>query len=320
MNKNDKDSYQQIDYSIKIDSKKFPKLMQNTMQTLEEYDRNGDWIMYDGLALGLESFAKSVKNLKYKFEDVIKYWQEQRLESKEDYMNILENFSVLFAYNSGAIENNKITYYDTKEIFSRGKVINYTGDLKTLIEINNQKDCYNYILSKVVLKSPISEEWIKKVHKILIKGIYDNISEKYDYVPEINGVVPLIDNVQNKMRKLIEKINSTKLKDNEEIIKMAAYAHNVIEKIQPFTSGNGRIGRVLVNYFLMINDLPPIIIYNEDKKYYYLALEKFTTKEDISLTVEFLKYEMAKTWEKTLDRKYQVNKLRKKKLCDYLEN
>lgn len=30
-------------------------------------------------------------NLKYKYEDVIKYWQEQKLESKEDYMNILEN-------------------------------------------------------------------------------------------------------------------------------------------------------------------------------------------------------------------------------------
>lgn len=261
-----------------------------------------------------------MKDLKYKFEDVIKYWQEQKLESKEEYMNILENFSVLFAYNSGAIENDKITYYDTKEIFSRGKVINYTGDLKTLIEINNQKDCYNYILSKVTLKLPVSEELVKKVHKILIKGTYDNIPEKYDYVPEINEVGPSIDNVQNKMRKLIEKINSIKLKDNEEIIKMAAYAHNVIEKIQPFASGNGRIGRVLANYILMINDLPPIIIYNEDKKYYYAALEKFDTKEDISSMVEFFKNEMAKTWEKTLDRKYQVNKLRKKKLCDYLGN
>ena len=252
-------------------------------------------------------------NLKYKYEDVIKYWQEQKLESKEEYMNILENFSVLFAYNSGAIENDKITYYDTKEIFNSGKVINYTGDLKTLIEINNQKDCYNYVLSKVTLKSP----------KILTKDTYDKRLGEYknnDYITEINGGYSSVDSVQNNMKKLIEKINSTKLKDNEEIIKMAAYAHNVIEKIQPFTSGNGRIGRVLANYILMINDLPPIIIYNEDKKYYYAALEKFTTKEDISLTVEFLKYEMAKTWEKTLDRKYQVNKLRKKKLCDYLEN
>lgn len=262
-------------------------------------------------------------NLKYKYEDVIKYWQEQKLESKEEYMNILENFSVLFVYNSGAIENDKITYYDTKEIFNSGKVINYTGDLKTLIEINNQKDCYNYVLSKVTLKSPISEEWIKKVHKILTKDTYDKRLGEYknnDYITEINGSYSSIDSVQNNMKKLIEKINSTKLKDNEEIIKMAAYAHNVIEKIQPFASGNGRIGRILVNYFLMINDLPPIIIYNEDKKYYYAALEKFTTKEDISLMVVFLKYEMTKTWEKTLDRKYQANKLRKKKLCDYLEN
>ena len=166
--------------------------------------------------------------------------------------------------------------------------------MKTLIEINNQKDCYNYILSKVTLKSPISEEWIKKVHKILTKDTYDKrLGEykAYDYVTENNGGYSSVENVQNNMRKLIEKINSIKPQDNEEIIKMAAYAHNVIEKIQPFTSGNGLIGRVLVNYFLIINDLPLIIIYNEDKKYYYLALEKFTTKEDINLMVEFLKYE-----------------------------
>ena len=193
-------------------------------------------------------------NLKYKYEDVIKYWQEQKLESKEDYMNILENFSVLFAYNSGAIENDKITYYDTKEIFNSGKVINYTGDLKTLIEINNQKDCYNYILSKVVLKSPISEEWIKKVHIILTKDTYDKRLGKYkayDYVTKINGGYSSVENVQNNMRKHIEKINSIKPQDNEEIIKMAAYVHNVIEKIQPFTFGNELIERVLVNYFLM---------------------------------------------------------------------
>ena len=34
MNKNVKDIYRQIDYSINIDSKKFPKLMQNTMKIL----------------------------------------------------------------------------------------------------------------------------------------------------------------------------------------------------------------------------------------------------------------------------------------------
>lgn len=80
MNKNVKDSYQQIDYSINIDSKKFPKLMQNTMKTLEEYDRNGDWIMYDELALGLESFAKSAllekRITEIEFNQIIKKYCE----------------------------------------------------------------------------------------------------------------------------------------------------------------------------------------------------------------------------------------------------
>ena len=55
---------------------------------------------------------------KYKYEEVIKFWHNQSLKSKEDYMNVLESFSVLFAYNSGAIENDKVTYHDTREIFN----------------------------------------------------------------------------------------------------------------------------------------------------------------------------------------------------------
>ena len=51
---------------------------------------------------------------KYKYEEVIKFWHNQSLKSKEDYMNVLESFSVLFAYNSGAIENGKVTYHDTR--------------------------------------------------------------------------------------------------------------------------------------------------------------------------------------------------------------
>ena len=52
----------------------------------------------------------------------------------------------------------------------------------------------------------------------------------------------------------------------------------------------------------MVNDLPPIIIYDEDKKYYYESLEKFDTKGEMDSMVKFFKYEMEKTWQKTLER------------------
>ena len=69
----------------------------------------------------------------------------------------------------------------------------------------------------------------------------------------------------------------------------------------------------------MFYNLPPIIIYDEDKNYYYAALEKFDEKDDLSSMVEFFKYEMEKTWEKALDREYSVSKL-PNKLSEYINN
>lgn len=251
--------------------------------------------------------------MEYTYEDAIQYWQQQKLQSKNDYFNILENFSVLFAYHSGVIENSQITYYDTREIFNNGKVINFTGDLKTLYEINNQKDCYEYLINCIIDKKQISEACIRKIHRILTKGTYDERRyitnqerpgeyKKHDYVTGRNEVGSTVENVQSDIQSLLEEINSASIYTTDDVIIISAYAHNVFEQIHPFADGNGRVGRVLVNYILMIHNLPPIIIYEEDKKYYYEALEIFDTKENLKPMVEFFKYEMEKTWTKSLER------------------
>lgn len=52
----------------------------------------------------------------------------------------LNGHSIAFAYHSGKIENENITYHDTREIFEHDGVTSYTGDLRTLFEIRNAKD------------------------------------------------------------------------------------------------------------------------------------------------------------------------------------
>ena len=74
-----------------------------------------------------------------KYEDILAWWKKEKKDTKEDIYTLLDNFKILFAYHSGKIENETITLHDTREIFENGSVINYTGDLRTLFEIKNQK-------------------------------------------------------------------------------------------------------------------------------------------------------------------------------------
>ena len=46
---------------------------------------------------------------KYTYKEVIEYWQKRKIDSPEKLKTVLDSFSILFAYNSGKIENSEIT-------------------------------------------------------------------------------------------------------------------------------------------------------------------------------------------------------------------
>src|SRR5690606_7801640 len=55
----------------------------------------------------------------------------------------------------------------------------------------------------------------------------------------------------------------------------------------PFDDGNGRTARLLMNYELLRNDFPPVIIKSSDKKNYLFALNK-ADAGDLSAFVEYI--------------------------------
>ena len=53
-----------------------------------------------------------------------------------------------------------------------------------------------------------------------------------------------------------------------------------------------------MNYYLMVNGYPPIVIFEEDKNHYYSHLETFSTTEEYEDMLTFAEYQLIKTWEK----------------------
>ncbi|MDR1060452.1 MAG: Fic family protein, partial [Clostridiales bacterium] len=90
------------------------------------------------------------------YEEILRLWQSYNVKTEADIDLRLHNFRILFAYNSGKIENNAITYNDTREIFANGRVLNYTGSPRTLFELSNQRVCYEFLKPKLAAKEPLS--------------------------------------------------------------------------------------------------------------------------------------------------------------------
>lgn len=239
-----------------------------------------------------------------KYEDILIWWKDVKKDTKEDIYALLDNFKILFAYHSGKIENEMITLHDTREIFENGTVINYTGDLRTLFEIKNQKDCFEYLVDKIVSKGEITLPFILELHKQLMKGCYDETRylkgerpgtfKKHDYVTG-DGVGASPKDVKRELQELLEEIKAA---DGKDVMTIAAYFHLRFEEIHPFADGNGRVGRTLLNYYLMTHGFPPLIFYSEDKRTYYLSLAVYDKAGEIKGFIEFLKEQMVKTWEK----------------------
>ena len=80
------------------------------------------------------------------YERALELWRRKNITTDAELAEALNGFSIAFAYHSGKIENDDVTYRDTREIFERDGVTAYTGNLRTLFEIRNAKEAHEMFL------------------------------------------------------------------------------------------------------------------------------------------------------------------------------
>ena len=111
------------------------------------------------------------------------------------------------------------------------------------------------------------------------------------------GAAP--EDVAEELSELLEELADIRA---ENVLTAAAYFHAKFENIHPFADGNGRTGRLAMNYLLILHGHPPIIIHEEDRRDYYGALEVWDTQQDLIPLRAFLQAQAEKTWKKQLER------------------
>ena len=203
-------------------------------------------------------------------------------EGKEALLSMIDDVEIPEnVYNSNAIENSTLTLEETEKILLEQRLSRHVS-LREVFEAKNLARVIEYKCHKVK-DSELSKDFILLLHRMLIGGIDDVIAGRFrgkgEYVRVGTHIAPAPEHVERMMEDVLLEYSSDL--DSYFLDKIARF-HLDFETIHPFCDGNGRIGRVLINFQFLKFGFPRIIVRNKEKAVYYQAFtdyrEKKTTK------------------------------------------
>ncbi len=207
---------------------------------------------------------------------------------KDDLLKLIEETEVAESvYNSNAIENSTLTLIETERILLELEVARQVSS-REIFEAKNLARVSEYIRIKAK-EIDISKEIILFLHKMLMTAIKDDIAGRFremgEYVRVGSHIAPPPEQVDLLIDKVISEYNN-----NHELYFMEKISkfHLEFENVHPFNDGNGRIGRVLINWQLIRLGFPPIIIRNKEKSDYYDSFSVYRNKKDLKLMAKII--------------------------------
>jgi Fic family protein len=273
-----------------LESNKYKEKIRKTYKTIHHFIESNHWLeKARELKLKKDKFLgeklEQVEACKLHYNNIFKKLDET---TKKE---ILKNFIVEYAYNTTSIEGNTINLEQARNLLVEG----LTPENKTLREIYDLQNTEKVFFGLINSNEELSHDFIIKVHDNLMENIDARrgyrktdirvIKSNFDATPAIY--------IKTDMSLLLKWYNENKNKLRTLVL--AVIFHHKFEKIHPFADGNGRTGRMMLNYILMKNNYPPLIIQKKTRADYLEVLRKAdnsnpnkTEKEDYFSLVKFV--------------------------------
>jgi len=248
-----------------------------------------------------KEFLKELAGERYKFfsgEDINKiekkrdeYKKELRKMGSLEKQEKLKEFMIRFTYDSSKLAGIDITLRQTFLILKEGII---PAGFKNLITAKGLENHENGIIAITKYKGKLDINFIKKIHKILFSGVNNPIAGKLR--SELKKDVKLagtsyVPPKWHEINKEIDNFFKWYKSENRRLhpLELASLIHLKLISIQPFTDGNSRLSRLLMNWILWKKGYPLIDIPIEDIENYYFGLDKYQIEKNERSFVDYIK-------------------------------
>ena len=176
------------------------------------------------------------------------------------------------------MEGTTLTFAETKGLLEKGYTAGHKPLWEQLVILGHAK-AYDIVVREASNPNRILDvEFIKDLHAILFE---DALRVAYEYVEKPIGAfrtdyrqIKGVDVALTPPHLIAQELNNLlyRFKSNAMSLEDIAEFHILFERIHPFADGNGRIGRLLIAYQTIQNDIVPPLIRNEEKRKYLDSL------------------------------------------------
>ncbi len=206
--------------------------------------------------------------------DALRPFQGEALQNLEQW------YDVELTYTSNALEGNTLTRSETAIVLEKGLTVR-GKPLKDHEEAVDHFEALQFVRGLVGDPRPIAENDVRDIHRLVVARTQNGEAGHYSKFPRrISGssvVLPSPEKIPPLMTDFGEWLAQA-----EPTPENAIKAHIDLVSIHPFSDGNGRTSRLLMNLMLMRGGYPPTVIHPEGRPDYIDSLEKAQLTDDQS--------------------------------------
>jgi Fic family protein len=188
-------------------------------------------------------------------------------------------YDIELTYTSNAIEGNTLTHRETAEVIEHGVTVGGKS-LRDHLEAVDHYEAVQWMRGLAAQTTLLGEDTVCELHRRIVARSQPTIAGIYSPHPRRIAGSPAIFPNPLKIPQLMEEFGAW-LSSAPSTPEGAFEGHFRLTAIHPFSDGNGRTARLLMNLMLIRGGYPPVAVRPEDRKTYLDALERGSLADDL---------------------------------------